>query len=118
LQAGEIEVTDSRHPLFGRKFAVVSRSKAAAGMQHDGHVFVVYRDRVLLRLPVSATSLVSQLHTGASSKLTREAIEALIALIEEITSARCTCGPKASGSSYQKPSGRRSSKISPRSSQR
>ena len=49
----EIEVTDSRHPLFGRRLPLVSVS----ARRSDGHALVAYRDRMLLKLPVVATSL-------------------------------------------------------------
>jgi len=47
-------VTDPAHPLFGRRFRVLSISHPP---QAPGHVVVAYRDFMRLRLPVRATDL-------------------------------------------------------------
>jgi len=47
-------VTDPAHPLYGRQFEIVS-----AARNPDGHVFVRYRDGIVLRLPRAATSLLT-----------------------------------------------------------
>ena len=49
----EIEVTDPTHPLFRRRFAVVSISRPPHG---SGHVLVAYRDGMQLRIPVASTA--------------------------------------------------------------
>jgi hypothetical protein len=79
---------------------------------------VIYGPRVLLRVPVSATSLTAQSPAGLASKLTRQAIEELIALVKESASTTCTCDPNTSGSGSHKSSSKRSLKISPRFSRR
>src|SRR5262249_11676553 len=50
----EIEVTDPTHPLYGRRFPVLSISHPP---QRLGHVVVAYRGFMRLRLPVQATRL-------------------------------------------------------------
>ena len=52
----EVEVTDPTHPLFGRRFAMVSRTAALPG---PGSVMVHYRQEMLLQIPVAATNLLA-----------------------------------------------------------
>ena len=47
-------MTDPTHPLFGRRFPVLSISRQP---HSPGYVLVVYRDSMRLRIPVPATSL-------------------------------------------------------------
>lgn len=60
----------ARHPPFGRRLALVSVS----ARRSDGHALVSYRDRMLLRVPVAATSLAPQQPREGPSKLTRESL--------------------------------------------
>ena len=53
-ESEEVEVTDPVHPLYGRRFSILSVSHPP---QHAGHVVVAYRDFMRLRLPLLATSL-------------------------------------------------------------
>ena len=53
---GEVEVTDPGHPLFGRRFALVSTRPRPHSV---GYIFVAYRDTMVLRIPQAATSLVT-----------------------------------------------------------
>ena len=110
----EIEVTDPRHPLFGRRFLLVSVS----ARRRDGHALVAYRDRVLLKLPIAATSLAPRPSCEPPCKLTREALEELIALADECGVAPCPFDPNASGDACPTNSAPRSPKTSPPSSQR
>src|SRR6266581_1246476 len=78
---GEVEVTDPGHPLFGRRFALVSTRPRPHSV---GYLFVAYRDTMVLRIPQAATSLVTpppepQLLT----KLTSHAITELISFAEQ-----------------------------------
>jgi hypothetical protein len=75
----EIEVTDPRHPLFGRHFPVLSISRPPQG---EGHVIVAYQDHITLRIPVAATNLVS-VQPRLATKLTVEAVTELISLAEQ-----------------------------------
>src|SRR5947209_10953854 len=51
----EVEVTDPTHPLFGRRFALLSTRPRPHSV---GDIFVAYRNTMGLRLPHAATSLV------------------------------------------------------------
>src|SRR5262249_2086330 len=76
----EIEVTDPSHPLFGRRFTVVSVSHPP---QRPGHVVVAYRDFMRLRIPVPATSLAGEAVARLRTPFTRAALLDLLALLKE-----------------------------------
>src|SRR4051794_25895429 len=78
----EVEVTDPGHPLFGRRFAVVSVSGPRPPGRAGGHILVAHSSRVLLKLPLAATSLVPRPPDAGLSKLSAEAVAELIALAE------------------------------------
>src|SRR5678810_57511 len=52
----EVEVTDPGHPLYGRRFALLSTRPRPHSV---GYIFVTYRDTMVLRIPQAATSLVT-----------------------------------------------------------
>src|SRR2546423_6948203 len=52
----EVEVIDPTHPLFGRRFALLSTRPRPHSV---GYIFVVYRNTMVLRLPQAVTSLVA-----------------------------------------------------------
>jgi hypothetical protein len=77
----EVEVTDPGHPLFGRRFVMLSTRPRSHSM---GYLFVAYRDTMVLRIPQTATNLVSPPPECPSlSKLTSHAITELISLAEQ-----------------------------------
>jgi hypothetical protein len=77
----EVEVTDPRHPLFGRRFALLSTRPR---LHSVGYIFVAYRDTMVLRLPQAATNLVSPPPESESmTKLTSHAITELMSLAEQ-----------------------------------
>lgn len=89
----EIEVTDPKHPLFGRRFAlqpISSRPRVSAE-----HVFVSYGKFMVLRIPMTATNLALPRPTSAT-KLTLEAITELISLAEQ-SEVLCPSKPSTSG---------------------
>ncbi len=88
-----ITVTDPAHPLYGRRFALVS---AAARSSAGGYVHVAYRSGTTLRLAVAATSLHPLPHNVAGTKLTPEAIQDLLRLAAEGEHA-CPSAPATSG---------------------
>src|SRR5438034_4804594 len=77
----EVEVTDPAHPLFGRRFALLSTRPRP---HRVGYIFVAYRDTMVLRLPHVATSLVATPPESASmTKLTLHAVTELMAFAEQ-----------------------------------
>jgi len=88
----EIEVTDPTHPLFGRRFPVVSRTSSPPG---PGHVLVSYRQYMLLRIPVAATSLMPSL-VVARTKLTVQTVRDLVTLATQYE-VLCPPNPPTSG---------------------
>jgi hypothetical protein len=95
----EIEVTDPAHPLFGRRFTVVSVSHPP---QRPGHVLVAYRDFMRLRIPVQATSLATDTGSRLRTQFTRAAFLDLLALLKECE-APCPAHPESSGNASPKP---------------
>jgi hypothetical protein len=76
----EVEVTDSSHPLYGRRFALLSTRPRP---HSEGYVFVAYRDTMVLRIPQAATSLVMPAEPPPLTKLTSHAITELISCAEQ-----------------------------------
>ncbi len=75
----EVEVTDPTHPLFGRRFALISVSSP---LQGAGSAFVSYREYMVLRLPVASTTLALS-RPVISTKLTPDAIQELMTIAED-----------------------------------
>jgi hypothetical protein len=86
-------VTDPTHPLFGRRFRVVSISHPP---QRPGQVTVAYRKGLRLRIPVLATNLAPRNAAPAPSKFTRAALLDLLSLVKECE-ASWLDHPSASG---------------------
>jgi hypothetical protein len=80
----EVEVTDPTHPLFGRRFALLSTRPRPHSV---GYIFVAYRDTMVLRLSHAATSLgAAPPESAPRTKLTTHAVTELIAFLRN---ARC-----------------------------
>ena len=75
----EIEVVDPTHPLFGRRFPLISVSSPLHG---PGNVLVSYREYMTLRLPVTSTTLASSRPVN-STKLTYAAVKELLTIAED-----------------------------------
>jgi len=77
----EVEVTDPAHPLFGRRFALLSTRPRPHSV---GYLFVAYRDTMVLRIAQTATNIVSPPPESTSmSQLTLHAITERISLAEQ-----------------------------------
>jgi hypothetical protein len=87
-----IEVTDPTHPLFGRRFPMLSARPQAPTAPH---VFVTYQGFMVLRIPRAMTSLLPQ-PDRVSTTLTSHAITELIALAEQCE-VLCRTTPEPSG---------------------
>ena len=97
--ADTVEVIDPTHPLFGRRFAVHSVTHPSHGL---GHVFVVYRDHVRLRLPLAATNLAPCPRPTHSTKFTPASIRQFLALVQECEHS-CPNDPTPSGTASPLP---------------
>lgn len=75
-QPERVTVTDPTHPLFRGEFILA----ATTGSVVSGHALVVYRDDILLKLPIGATSLCPTSPHAPSSKLSLVAIRDLLRL--------------------------------------
>ena len=109
----EIEVTDPRHPLFGRCFPLISMSASPHG---PGHVLVGYRDAMALCIPLAVTTL-APCRPGVPTKLTGEAIQELITVAGECE-ALCPLIQPPSGGDCPQTSNTTFSTTSRRSSRR
>jgi hypothetical protein len=92
-------VTDPSHPLYGRRFRVLSISHPP---QRLGHVVVAYRSFMRLRIPVQATNLSADKNPLLRTKCTRVALLELLALTKECQGA-CTDHPGTSGNGSPMP---------------
>ena len=86
-------MTDPTHPLYGRRFPILSISHPPQG---PGHVVVAYRGFMRLRLPVQATSLIADNGRLLRTTFTRAALLELLALLKECEDP-CTGHPGVSG---------------------
>ena len=91
----EVEVTDPTHPLFGRRFPVLSVSRQT---RDSAVVFVAYRDTMRLRIPVSSTSLAACQVRPLRTKWTREAVRELLSLVTEGDTSCRSPGTSGKGS--------------------
>ena len=91
----EVEVTDPTHPLFGRRFPVLSISSAPNAV---GFVYVTYREYITLRIPRDATNLAPARST-LETKLTVAAVEQLVSVAGECE-VLCQENQKMSGANY------------------
>ena len=73
-------MTDPAHPLYGRRFQVLSISHPP---QRPGHVVVAYRGTLRLRIPVPATEPTPVHATRPRTRFTRDALLELLALLKE-----------------------------------
>jgi hypothetical protein len=108
----DIEVSDPAHPLYGRRFRVVS---VTGGTCSDSRVRVKWRFGLTLLLPLEVTNLVPRNEQRTTpTKLSIEAMEELVAVAEGSEGA-CPSSLGRSGAIYRRRSAGRSSTISPRS---
>jgi hypothetical protein len=75
-----IEVTDPTHPLYGRRFQVLSISHPS---QRPGHAIVAYRGSLRLRIPVQATDRSPDNTPRSRTRFTRDALLELLTLWKE-----------------------------------
>ncbi len=101
------------HPLFGRRFFVVSTSTPRSG---TGHVVVIYKEHMRLRIETEATQLVVQKHC-LGTKLTLESVTELVTLATECE-VLCPSNQAPSGVVLPQNSKKQSSKKSKASSVR
>lgn len=94
-EVSEVEVTDPTHPLFGRRFPLLSVSSAPNAV---GYVYVVYREHMTLGIPRGATNLAQVLST-LETKLTVAAVEQLVSVVRECK-VICQESQGISGTSY------------------
>ena len=75
-----IEITDSSHPLFGRRLEIVS---IARGDEATSNVFVKYCENITLRIPIVATSLSNIGDATLPIKISTASVEDFLQLVRE-----------------------------------
>ncbi len=113
----EVEVVDPCHPLYGRRYRLISIGKESTTRGACKELFarVHYRFGLTLLLPLGVTNLERNgLLRAAPTKLSLDALQDLIAVAEESGGA-CPSNLERSGAVCRKRSGRRSPKISAKS---
>jgi hypothetical protein len=107
-----IEVLDTAHPLYGRRFRLVC---IARGTCADSCARVEWRFGLTLLLPLEVTNLgLRKAQRTMRTMLSIEALEELVAVAEGSEGA-CPSSPATSGAICRRRSAGRSSTISPRS---
>ncbi|CAO3425038.1 hypothetical protein [Azospirillum doebereinerae] len=106
-----VEVIDPRHPLFGRYFPVAG---ITAGWRAEAQVSVTYRPGVVLRIPITATSL--RADPGPQPAATKLCVEGLreLAILAGPSEEACRSSPPPSGTACQRTSAPGSPTSSPR----
>jgi hypothetical protein len=108
----EIEVIDPAHPLYGRRFRLVS---IARGTCSESCARVEWRFGLTLLLPLTVTNLGSRNEQRPTcTKLSIEALGELVA-VAEASEGAWRSSLATSGVICRRPSAGKSSKISPRS---
>jgi hypothetical protein len=108
----DVEVIDPMHPLYGRRFRVVSITR---GTCSDSCARVEWRFGLTLLLPLEVTNLVPRKEQRTMpTRLSIEAMEELVAVAEGSEGA-CPSSLGRSGAIYRRRFAERSSTISPRS---
>jgi hypothetical protein len=103
----EIEITDRMHPLFGRRFALLSISTSPRAI---GYAAVIYQGHMQLRIPLSATQLASP-RKYLGTKLTLESVTEFVTFTQQCDSL-CPFLPTSSGAACPPLSKTRLSKTS------
>src|SRR5712671_2942579 len=110
----EVEVVDPRHPLYGRRYRLISigNETTTRGACKELFARVHYRFGLTLLLPLGVTNLEQNgLPRAASTKLNLDALQDLIALAEE-SEGTCPSNLGRSGAVCRKRFARRSQRIS------
>jgi hypothetical protein len=100
-------VTDPAHPLYERVFEL---ALPLSTRQRDGHLWVQYRDGIVLRLPRAVTNLsLFGPHTPRAT-LSHSAVEEFLSLVKEYESCRTKSTPASSGTVSRAKNKRKSSR--------
>ena len=77
----EIEVVDAAHPLYGRRFPLISLSHPPRGSHQ---ALVAYKKDILIRIPVCATSLCADPPPLSKTKLSFDAVSEFLDLARRL----------------------------------
>ena len=74
-------MVDSAHPLYGRRFPLISLSHSPQGSHQ---AMVAYQKDILIRIPVCATSLCAEPPLLSKTKLSFDAVSELLDLAKQL----------------------------------
>jgi hypothetical protein len=74
-------VIDPTHPLYGRRFPLISLSRSHIGTHN---ALVSYQKDILIRIPICATSLSADPPHLAKTKLSFDAVSELLELAKQL----------------------------------
>jgi hypothetical protein len=74
-------VVDPAHPLYGRRFPLISLSHSPRGSRQ---VLVAFQKDILVRIPVCATSLCAEPPPLSKTKLSFDAVSELLDLARQL----------------------------------
>jgi len=74
-------VVDAAHPLYGRRFPLISLSRSPRGSRQ---ALVAYQKDILIRIPVCATSLCAEPPNLSKTKLSFDAVSELLELAKQL----------------------------------
>lgn len=88
-------MTDPTHPLFGRRFPLLSVSNPSHGKTH---AFALYREYMTLKIPLSSTNFM-YFNPLFSAKLSLQSLQELISIIKDCEEL-CHLNQNTSGKLY------------------
>jgi len=74
-------VVDAAHPLYGRRFPLISLSHSSRGSRQ---ALVAYQKDILIRIPVGATNLCALPPNLTKTKLSFDAVSELLDLARQL----------------------------------
>ena len=74
-------MVDAAHPLYGRRFPLISLSHSPQGSHQ---AMVAYQKDILIRIPVCATSLCAEPRPLSKTKLSFDAVSELLDLAKQL----------------------------------
>ena len=74
-------MVDATHPLYGRRFPLISLSLSPRGSRQ---ALVAYQKDILIRIPVGATNLYTRPPNLTKTKLTFDAVSELLELSKQL----------------------------------
>lgn len=95
----EVEVNDPTHPLFGKRFTILSIPRHSKG---PNNILVRYKEAMVLQIPLAATTLATLTTYQIRTKLNLPAVNELLAIAKDCEALICPSALEVSGKESQK----------------